>query len=53
DVLQVGQKLTISGTASTPSTSSPSTSTGSRSTKINQMIAAAKQQLGVPYRWGG
>ncbi|WP_339192237.1 LysM peptidoglycan-binding domain-containing protein [Bacillus sp. FSL K6-1003] len=54
DVLQIGQKLTITGKASSPSSSSGSSgSTISTSAKINKMIAAAKEQLGVPYRWGG
>ncbi|MGF7533915.1 LysM peptidoglycan-binding domain-containing protein [Bacillus mexicanus] len=54
DVLQIGQKLTITGKASSGSTSSNSSSTSSSvSAKINLMIAAAKEQLGVPYRWGG
>ncbi|MGG1245064.1 LysM peptidoglycan-binding domain-containing protein [Bacillus cabrialesii] len=50
DVLQVGQKLAITGKASSSGSSSTSSST---SAKINTMIAAAKAQLGVPYRWGG
>ncbi|WP_276729755.1 peptidoglycan endopeptidase [Bacillus sp. (in: firmicutes)] len=55
DVLQVGQKLAITGKASSSSSSSSGTSSTSSSTsaKINTMIAAAKEQLGVPYRWGG
>ncbi|OUL01945.1 C40 family peptidase [Bacillus spizizenii] len=51
DVLQVGQKLVITGKASSSSGSSSTSS--STSAKINTMIAAAKEQLGVPYRWGG
>lgn len=53
DVLQVGQKLVISGKASSSSSSGSSNTTSSTSAKINTMIAAAKAQLGVPYRWGG
>ncbi|AEP90035.1 endopeptidase LytF [Bacillus subtilis subsp. subtilis str. RO-NN-1] len=53
DVLQVGQKLVISGKASSSSSSGSSNNTSSTSAKINTMIAAAKAQLGVPYRWGG
>ncbi|OIR62568.1 peptidoglycan endopeptidase [Bacillus sp. FMQ74] len=54
DVLQVGQKLVITGKASSSSSSSGSSNTtSSTSAKINTMIAAAKEQLGVPYRWGG
>jgi peptidoglycan DL-endopeptidase LytF len=55
DVLQVGQKLVITGKASSSSSSSSGSSSTSSSTsaKINTMIAAAKEQLGVPYRWGG
>ncbi|MGG3030059.1 peptidoglycan endopeptidase LytF [Bacillus stercoris] len=54
DVLQVGQKLVITGKASSSSSSSGSSNTTiSTSAKINTMIAAAKEQLGVPYRWGG
>ncbi|MDR4434546.1 C40 family peptidase [Bacillus tequilensis] len=55
DVLRIGQKLVIAGKAlSSGSSSSGSTSTSSSpSAKINKMIAAAKEQLGVPYRWGG
>lgn len=55
DVLQIGQKLVISGKTSTSSSSSSgsSSNTSSTSAKINTMIAAAKEQLGVPYRWGG
>ncbi|MBT2574009.1 LysM peptidoglycan-binding domain-containing protein [Bacillus sp. ISL-51] len=52
DVLQIGQKLTITG-QSTSSTPNNSGSTGSTSAKINTMISAAKAQLGVPYVWGG
>lgn len=53
DVLQVGQKLVISGKASSSSSSGSSNNTSSTSAKINTMISAAKAQLGVPYRWGG
>lgn len=53
DVLQVGQKLVISGKASSSSSSGSSNTTSSTSAKINTMISAAKAQLGVPYRWGG
>ncbi|MCY7782273.1 MULTISPECIES: peptidoglycan endopeptidase [unclassified Bacillus (in: firmicutes)] len=55
DVLQIGQKLVITGKASSSSSSSSGSSSTSSSTsaKINTMIAAAKAQLGVPYRWGG
>ncbi|PAO67374.1 peptidoglycan endopeptidase LytF [Bacillus sp. X2(2017)] len=54
DVLQVGQKLVITGKASSSSSSSGSSNTTiSTSAKINTMIAAAKEQIGVPYRWGG
>ncbi|MCY9007896.1 LysM peptidoglycan-binding domain-containing protein [Bacillus inaquosorum] len=55
DVLQVGQKLVITGKASSSSSASSgsSSTTSSSSAKINTMIAAAKEQLGVPYRWGG
>ncbi|MDO8224264.1 C40 family peptidase [Bacillus cabrialesii] len=55
DVLQVGQKLAITGKASSSGSSSSGSSSTSSSTsaKINTMIAAAKAQLGVPYRWGG
>ncbi|MEC1547774.1 LysM peptidoglycan-binding domain-containing protein [Bacillus rugosus] len=55
DVLQIGQKLVITGKASSSSSSSSGSSntTSSTSAKINTMIAAAKEQLGVPYRWGG
>ncbi|MER0468574.1 LysM peptidoglycan-binding domain-containing protein [Bacillus cabrialesii subsp. cabrialesii] len=55
DVLQVGQKLVITGKASSSGSSSSGSSSTSSSTsaKINTMIAAAKAQLGVPYRWGG
>ncbi|MBK4205491.1 peptidoglycan endopeptidase [Bacillus subtilis] len=55
DVLQIGQKLVISGKTSSSSSSSSgsSSNTSSTSAKINTMIAAAKEQLGVPYRWGG
>ncbi|MCC9023378.1 peptidoglycan endopeptidase [Bacillus nakamurai] len=52
DVLQIGQKLTITG-QSTSSTPNNSGDTGSTSAKINTMISAAKAQLGVPYVWGG
>lgn len=52
DVLQIGQKLTITG-QSTSSTPNNSGGTGSTSAKINTMISAAKAQLGVPYVWGG
>ncbi|MBY8912676.1 LysM peptidoglycan-binding domain-containing protein [Bacillus sp. YC2] len=52
DVLQVGQKLTITG-QSTSSTPNNPGGTGSTSAKINTMISAAKAQLGVPYVWGG
>ncbi|MDO3661860.1 LysM peptidoglycan-binding domain-containing protein [Bacillus sp. C28GYM-DRY-1] len=52
DVLQIGQKLVITGKASSSSSGS-SSNTSSTSAKINTMIAAAKEQLGVPYRWGG
>ncbi|MFP9167058.1 LysM peptidoglycan-binding domain-containing protein, partial [Enterococcus faecalis] len=51
DVLQVGQKLVISGKASSSSSSGSSNTTSSTSAKINTMISAAKAQLGVPYRW--
>ncbi|MCO4851501.1 LysM peptidoglycan-binding domain-containing protein [Bacillus vallismortis] len=53
DVLQVGQKLVINGKASHSSSSGSSNTSSSTSAKINTMIAAAKEQLGVPYRWGG
>ncbi|MGG0776481.1 LysM peptidoglycan-binding domain-containing protein [Bacillus rugosus] len=55
DVLQIGQKLVITGKASSSSSSSSGSSntTSSTNAKINTMIAAAKEQLGVPYRWGG
>ncbi|WP_416723739.1 peptidoglycan endopeptidase LytF [Bacillus stercoris] len=54
DVLQIGQKLVITGKASSSSSSSGSSNTTiSTSAKINTMIAAAKEQIGVPYRWGG
>lgn len=53
DVLQVGQKLVISGKASSSSSSGSSNTTSSTSAKINTMISAVKAQLGVPYRWGG
>lgn len=53
DVLQVGQKLVISGKASSSSSSGSSNTTSSTSAKINTMISAAKARLGVPYRWGG
>ncbi len=54
DVLQVGQKLVITGKAASSSSSSGSSNTTiSTSAKINTMIAAAKEQIGVPYRWGG
>ncbi|MBL4967804.1 MULTISPECIES: C40 family peptidase [Bacillus] len=54
DVLQIGQKLTITGKASSSNSSSGSSgSMISTSAKINKMIAAAKEHLGVPYRWGG
>lgn len=53
DVLQVGQKLVISGKASSSSSSGSSNNTSSTSAKINTMISPAKAQLGVPYRWGG
>lgn len=47
DVLQVGQKLVISGKASSSSSSGSSNTTSSTSAKINTMISAAKAQLGV------
>lgn len=59
DVLQVGQKLKISGgtkstPSSSPSKSSSSSKTGtSSSAKVERMIDEAEKQLGVPYRWGG
>ncbi|TYS07400.1 LysM peptidoglycan-binding domain-containing protein [Bacillus subtilis] len=53
DVLQVGQKLVITGKASSSSSSGTSSTSSSSSAKINTMIAAAKEHLGVPYRWGG
>ncbi|MEC2050718.1 C40 family peptidase, partial [Bacillus amyloliquefaciens] len=55
DVLQIGQKLTITGqqTNPTPNQSGGTGGTGSTSAKINVMIDAAKAQLGVPYVWGG
>ncbi len=55
DVLQIGQKLTITGrqTNTTPNQSGNTGGTGSTSAKINVMIDAAKAQLGVPYVWGG
>ncbi len=55
DVLQIGQKLTITGqqTNTTPNQSGSTGGTGSTSAKINVMIDAAKAQLGVPYVWGG
>lgn len=55
DVLQIGQKLTITGQQSntTPNQSGSTGGTGSTSAKINVMIDAAKAQLGVPYVWGG
>lgn len=59
DVIQVGQKLKISGASKSTSSGSsssktPNTSSGiSQGTKVERMIAEAENQLGVPYRWGG
>ncbi|KAA6451806.1 C40 family peptidase [Bacillus swezeyi] len=61
DVIQVGQKLKISGAskAASPGSSSSNSSNSSvssgtsTSAKVERMIAEAEKHIGVPYRWGG